>query len=50
MFEKDALLSIRKLKNCKELIIYFKELYQSICNQKIWDDDNSVIASCDAFS
>lgn len=50
IFEKDTLLSLKKLNDCKELINYFKELYQELSQSGAWEDDNSVVASCDAFS
>lgn len=50
IFEGDALFSIKKLLDCHGLITEFKLIYKEICEHKIWENDNSVIASCDAFS
>jgi len=50
IFDKDALFSIKKLIDCRDLISCFRKLYKDICDTGVWDDDNSVVASCDAFS
>ena len=50
IFNGDALLSISQLLDCRKLIADFNKLYRDICNSGVWEEDSSVVASCDAFS